>query len=456
MKGSKAHFALLVTVLVVSGSVLVVVTSIVNERPPWHSSGEWSFDRKLRDEGFATQGGVAVHNSTVHAAYVDHPVDESERMGIRYANVFYVRSDDYGRTWSSPRSLSLNHRIRSYDPLVVIAEHPTVIVAWREYRYVTNPFGGAGFLTDAAVAISRDGGSTWADPIRVNEHDTSSLMRPIVSVSGSNVLVGYRDLIERPGTYIRISSDGGRSWTNESLLPADPSEYLGVDISGDTVFMTRDDTEGNGVPQLVWTTDGGQTWDFTPIDSFDPHACDSVSLLVVGDYVHTVCPSVGYSRSPTFLWNWTEPKPEIKGWILQEDDGVLYSIGPESEVSNGVSHLNVTVRLSDDLGDTWTDGSVLLEGTYPEISTWSVSIGSGRIGVVWTSQDNGLDTREVHFKALSADDMSVLHEGSLTDHSTDIWANLYYSSLFVFLIGVGILVAVLALHAREKMSAGRQ
>src|SRR5439155_12095859 len=63
--------------------------------------------------------------------------------------VFYVRSDDLGRTWTPPVILSHDYVDR---PFVSVGSRGGVVVTWQK---VSQPRGGR-------AAWSADGGSSWA------------------------------------------------------------------------------------------------------------------------------------------------------------------------------------------------------------------------------------------------------------------------------------------------------
>lgn len=439
----RRHWVLVVilaAVIIVSSSLLQYVVLEVSDRPLWDFPSDWSLQRKLTDEGLAMYGGIAIWESVIHVAYVDFPADEPTFKGDEYSEVHYIRSLDMGETWSSPIRLSVNPSISyMYVPIVISARGPYVLVLWYEEDHST---------TDAAMVISKDRGSTWTEPMIMNEHDADRLDVIGASIFDEMIAVVYRDWTSGSawaGTYLRVSIDGGYGWSRERLLPVDYRRWPYIDVFDGATYVTVVDYEESGVPYLFWSLDEGRTWDSTEISSFEGHDC-GLSLLIEDDYVHTICYGVGYSRSPLFSWNWTSPNPQVTGFMFLGNSERLYSVGGSFYSGN----LSVTFQKSEDLGDTWSDEVVLIQGSYPEMRMLSVSADSDVIGIVWTRETDDVGSREVHFALFSSDDYSVIEEGALTSHTTDLWAILFYSS-FLTLVGSSCALVVVVFYVRARV-----
>jgi len=156
--------------------------------------------------------------------------------------VYYVRSEDQGKTWSDPRWLDPDIPPR-YAPLglqvardkadglhvvwsYVDPDAPTVPEKWIRYAH------------------SLDGGKSWSLPITIDEEDEESgelrMARPILTVQGGTVHIIWAGDRKTHREH-RFSTDAGRTWSSSKRIFGDlhgqASDGITVDPTGRVHFI---------------------------------------------------------------------------------------------------------------------------------------------------------------------------------------------------------------------------
>ena len=162
--------------------------------------------------------------------------------------------------------ITLNGNIRaSTSPAVSIDQRNGTIYV----TYPSNPPGPD--QSDVFLVKSDDAGKTWSNPVRVNDdHTHSDQFFPTVAVAGDGTVgVAFYDRRNDPANikmdvYLAISTDGGKTFapnkrlTEVSSGPAEPLSLFRGCYMGDYIYMTADD-------EYFYTTWGdgrneGRTW----------------------------------------------------------------------------------------------------------------------------------------------------------------------------------------------------
>ncbi|HSB09908.1 MAG TPA: sialidase family protein [Blastocatellia bacterium] len=143
-------------------------------------------------------------NGAIHFVYGAWTVGPSDR-----ADVFYVRSTDFGNTFSLPTKLNDDATpTTQVFPSIAAASDGTLGVKWWDRR--NDPASDS--LNDVYMAISHDGGTSFGKNFRVTDHNW--LFGPIeIGFAG-----GYH------GDYDGIAADAGSfylSWSDERAGEAD-------------------------------------------------------------------------------------------------------------------------------------------------------------------------------------------------------------------------------------------
>ena len=133
--------------------------------------------------------------------------------------VFFAKSTDQGRTWSTPRDIETirfngvqGYRSGSFLPSFdVDAATGTLYVAWSDARWTGSD--------QATIVESRDGGATWSEARRVSDGpDASPVFTVTLAAAGGSVGVGYYSLRNDPArdagvdVYLNVSTDGGATY----------------------------------------------------------------------------------------------------------------------------------------------------------------------------------------------------------------------------------------------------
>ncbi|MAV38815.1 MAG: hypothetical protein CMJ59_25535 [Planctomycetaceae bacterium] len=141
------------------------------------------------------------------------------------SNVLY-RSDDNGKAWSDAIIMARGTVSTRdyYEPCVVELGDGHLLAMHRVGRCQD---GRHGLLWQNE---SRDGGNTWTKPVETNI--TSGACPRVSKLSDGRLLLTYGRRYQPFGLYARVSSDGGRNWSDTSwLLRAAPNSNQGYSSS---------------------------------------------------------------------------------------------------------------------------------------------------------------------------------------------------------------------------------
>jgi hypothetical protein len=139
---------------------------------------------------------------------------------------YAISSPDGAASWGRPRQIA---HLRAGGPYGIRLGPPggfpaaavdstdgAIYVAWRDDRFRRNRYPH--FYSDIVISGSRDGGSTWSPPRRVNTRAQTSTVQsfmPAVAAYGGDVSVSY--LAAREGSWLAqpllsVSHDGGATF----------------------------------------------------------------------------------------------------------------------------------------------------------------------------------------------------------------------------------------------------
>ena len=200
------------------------------------------------------------------------------------ANESVVHSDDGGRTWSSPVTVTADTSVNDTDPnngdvLRTGAGLPSVAIDPRTgelYLAVAGTDFTGGAYDQIKLVHSTDGGRTWSAPVRVNGAPQALAFTPTVAVSGDGVVgVTYYDIRTlQPGntttlptsTWLATSPRGGEHFTERRI--AAPFDLLSAPNAGG--FFVGDyeglSPDGSGFRPLFVEANSGQP--ANPTDAF--------------------------------------------------------------------------------------------------------------------------------------------------------------------------------------------
>ena len=175
---------------------------------------------------------------------------EREITGVS-SNVLY-RSDDNGRTWSTPTVMAKGTKTTRdyYEPVVVELKDGHLLAMHRVGRCQDSRNG---LLWQNE---SRDGGKTWTEPVETNI--TSGACPRLLKLTDGRTLLTCGRRYKPYGLYARLSTDEGKSWSKTSwLLRAAPNSNQGysssVEINPGQVFTVCYEQNKDGVTGITGT-----------------------------------------------------------------------------------------------------------------------------------------------------------------------------------------------------------
>jgi hypothetical protein len=189
-------------------------------------------------------------------------------------NVVLSYSDDGGRTFSAPGSVSGNFNGKTggigADPYVT--SNGDVHVAWQDYAHLV-----------IADAVSSDGGNTFSAPHVISlidgfEFDPAAqasrgaLVYPACGSYRTSLYCSYmNDTASGTTVYVAKSTDRGGTWTSKTV-PAGGDQFnqwLAVDPSNGSINVAYYDTGVDDATSTIYTlarsTNGGASYAASPI-----------------------------------------------------------------------------------------------------------------------------------------------------------------------------------------------
>ena len=176
--------------------------------------------------------------------------NEREITGVS-SNVVY-RSDDNGRSWSAPTVMAEGTKTTRdyYEPCILELGDGQLLGMHRVGRCQD---GRNGLFWQNE---SSDGGKTWTKPVETNI--SSGACPRLLKLSDDRVLLTYGRRYEPYGLYARLSTDGGKTWSDTSWLLRDaPSSNQGysssVEIKPGHIFTACYAQNKDGVTGITGT-----------------------------------------------------------------------------------------------------------------------------------------------------------------------------------------------------------
>lgn len=242
--------------------------------------------------------------------------------------IFYVRSNDNGVTWSDPVPLNSNARIdigNDLRPRISTNGNGRWIVAWHSNSDID---GRLGTDYDIIHSISDDNGTNWTAPVALNtpaytDDQKAFDMYPLLVNDGGNnwLLVWQYDYsyagpaIIRSYFYYSYSKDNGNSWSNPIIL----SELETTSLYADGCSLDMD-SEGNAI--LTWHSGSGYPTPEYDIKVAISSNCgvtwSTVSTIhentnTIGDFNMNPCVAMDNSGNAAVVWSSREDLNTLAG-----------------------------------------------------------------------------------------------------------------------------------------------
>jgi hypothetical protein len=188
-------------------------------------------------------------------------IDERDIIHVLYSaansdgNIDYLRSEDHGRSWSYPISISQPPGVSSnmhVGPQLVVDDAGRVHVAWFE----AGPPGYAG--ESVWYRHSSDAsGRLWTTPVLLAERTSENEIQGTVSLSkaGLDKLVAVWVCGQVTNRCTRASNDGGQTWGPVQTIFGDRAsragwDAIGTDSSGESYLIVQ--LRSREIPNAVY------------------------------------------------------------------------------------------------------------------------------------------------------------------------------------------------------------
>ena len=259
---------------------------------------------------------VASGSGTVMAAF------------MRGFSVWFTRSDDHGKTWSSPVPVYGKVAWQDKPLLTTSADGNDVYLAFN------GPSGG-----DAFVSSSHDGGATWR----------------VQKVTDSD-----RYLYAFGGT---VLADGTVVYAESSLLYAGDGRHL----------------KGASLPTVLRSTDGGQTWAQITLDKLQlGRICTSAACPPDFYDGHVAVTDAGGGRLVYLADGATKARGLRSVWsYTSSDDGLTWS--PRVRISSGKANGGFPAATAD------PNGTVRVWYADRSTGRWEIWYRTSQDGTVWSA-----------------------------------------------------------------------
>jgi len=375
------------------------------EEPP----EEWSEDVRLTEhERNDRKPRIATWGNVVHLVW-----DKSLGEDYGYVEVFYMKSENNGWTWSEPVQLS-EHEYPAWNQDIAVYED-TVYVVWDQH-------GPAG-AREIFFRRSLDGGDTWEEEQQITQPTGEWKGRPRVAVSecGATVHVVWMDERFRDDTtpptielYYKRSIDGGETWEGEKRLTEAPYGSGGhsLAVDGSTVHLVwMDERKGYELFDIYYrrSTDDGETWDSEIALTDDGNRNSLPDVAVWEGNPHVVWEermadqdyAINYRRSTDGGDTWgpmqvlTAPSARVmrpKLAVVIDEIHVVWVDGRDHDYRREIYY-----KHSEDAGVSWSEDTRLTYSDEGRSYEPAISLSGDTIHVAWHDDRDG-DHYEIYYK----------------------------------------------------------
>jgi hypothetical protein len=266
-------------------------------------------------QAYAFESDIVMDGDTIYVVWRGWRSDQFP------THIYFSKSTDRGRTWSENVEVS--------DPIGGRHLYPCIDIDGVDNLYVI--WGLEGGVDEVYFTFSTDGGSTWSDPIVVNDHPTADAHTPSMVVdSEGNVYVVYTDNRDDIGdVYFMMSTDQGESWSTSTRVNEPTSGFQSgavIEVDGDHGRICVIWDQGDIFASV--SIDSGQTWSqrsavndlATPgTEGYPDIALSGGILHAIWEYNHRTYSGIHYSRSVDGGQTWDSTQ------VVDQDTNFHYS-----------------------------------------------------------------------------------------------------------------------------------
>lgn len=333
---------------------------------------------------------VTSNKSTLLAVYDVRRDKSSDLQGD--IDVGLSRSTDGGETWE-PMKIIMNmgewggrpvDENGIGDPAILVDRNTGTIwvaalwihgypgtPAWNSSQQGMMPHETGQFM----LVKSEDDGQTWSDPVNITDQIKQPewhllLMGPGNGITMSNgtlvFAAQYKDQNNMPWSTIVYSRDGGDTWTISEPVRSNTTEAQVVELENGKLMINMRDNRG-GARSVYTTTDMGETW--------SEHPSSREAL-----------------QEPVSMASIIKSNPEGSGYA---HNFLLFS-NPNSTASR----VNMTIKLSRDLGETWPSNYQILLNENRGYGYSSLTmVNENTVGILYEG------VRDLYFQKIRLDEL---------------------------------------------------
>ncbi|NGX28187.1 MAG: hypothetical protein K940chlam1_00362 [Candidatus Anoxychlamydiales bacterium] len=291
-----------------------------------------------------------------------------KNLDNKKTSIEFATSLDFGKTWSSPQSITESHKIR--EPKVIINESGNIICLWQRKIDDDNSI--------LELAASYDFGKTW----QIMQSDE---IKHIINYSIKNIndtvfiLWGKWKTFEKDIIYIKKSIDFGKTWGNPQYIETQDVPFFKFSLN----------KSGQGL--ITWKE---WHWDPTKNSKFQINYSISDNFGEDWSEPNTICPNTHYYIE------------DIQSIIDNKGNIVIVWIGWKEDDNGENLSILLYYSNSSDNGKTWSKQTVIEEGNLSAYcdSPQIVLNPSGKMVLVWQVQaEKFSDEKDVIKIAISED-----------------------------------------------------
>ena len=269
--------------------------------------------------------------------------------------------------------LQLTHSgCHSYMPEVV-AVGETVHVIWFGFPRPPHDVSCLGIW----YARSLDGGRTFSSPRQLVTYDSACGNQGRLAVSGEHLYILYFAQVDSPVYYnmgVLRSTDAGGKWLPRTLLHDNMPRSIAAHDSSAYVYFSNAYAPGHPYAGLMESHDFGETWD-SIATALPPTLQSSIQRMAVSEkgvhvaytwYVPLGSEEVMYIHSTDSGHTWSQPETlsTIDGWqstlagVAADDSGRVYVTWNDGKYGGNFSG-TILLRRSTDNGVTWLPEQII-------------------------------------------------------------------------------------------------